>query len=779
MRGTQRSHHNIVRAGIARLPLALSVIFVTGLLTAYTVHRAHAASPGDIVINEIMYNPASGNSLDEFLELHNTTASPIDLQNWSFSQGIVLNFASSTIVPANGYIVISPNSAQTLATYGVTSSATYTGNLSNGGEVVTLLDNTSAVVDTVNYDDAAPWPTSPDGYGYSLELKNPTADNALAENWVASTVLGGSPAVVNGAVAVNVPEITNVNDPNDVGAGQDVTINATIAGSGITSVDLKYKINFDADQTVAMADDGLHDDGAASDGVYGATIPGQAIKTLVRFKVEATNAGGTQSSPSANESITYDGYYVKDPSVSSTMPIIEWFMDDGSYNDMVTNHQFDNMYFSCVVVYGNDVYDNAVVRVKGDATRNDAKHSLKFKLPSGYTISLPGLSGRKLGEFHMDGEMWSGTQAEVPTAWWVMAQTGLPTTDMQPASLHRNGEFDGVYIFLDKYEKEWRKDNNLNTGDLFENFLESVSGPNDATARNDWRATMLQDPKDPSTLDAVLDTVNLPNAFNYAASDALMSCWDHFYKWNSFLYHDSAKTGRWSTFHWDLDSCFDLYDTKQFISPLDYIGDGGSIEQRYWGTSAFYAQPTIRPLYLRRLKTLVDKLYSNDELLNKYNEYYDMTHDDMQLDLAKWGSNNRNSRTTFDNAYRRLKQNLTIFYDQPWLLPPSQTDADRQSVSIAEVHASADNTDEFIRLSSSGDTPVDVSGWQVEGIDYTIPAGAVVPAHGSLYLLRDDAGYRAGHSAVLVAGQYDNDLGSSGSLVLKTDQNVIIDTHAY
>ena len=43
------------------------------------------------------------------------------------------------------------------------------------------------------YDDVAPWPISPDGFGPSLEIINPLGDPTSSANWRASTAVGGSP----------------------------------------------------------------------------------------------------------------------------------------------------------------------------------------------------------------------------------------------------------------------------------------------------------------------------------------------------------------------------------------------------------------------------------------------------------------------------------------------------------------------------------------------------------------------------------------------------------
>jgi hypothetical protein len=65
--------------------------------------------------------------------------------------------------------------------------------LSNGGEQVILLGPAGETIQTFTYSDDPPWPTSPDGNGYSLEIINPLGDPSSPANWRASALLGGSP----------------------------------------------------------------------------------------------------------------------------------------------------------------------------------------------------------------------------------------------------------------------------------------------------------------------------------------------------------------------------------------------------------------------------------------------------------------------------------------------------------------------------------------------------------------------------------------------------------
>ena len=58
--------------------------------------------------------------------------------------------------------------------------------LSNGGETITLLDATGQTVQQFAYDDTAPWPTSTDGGGTSLNVVDTDGDYGSSNNWIAA-----------------------------------------------------------------------------------------------------------------------------------------------------------------------------------------------------------------------------------------------------------------------------------------------------------------------------------------------------------------------------------------------------------------------------------------------------------------------------------------------------------------------------------------------------------------------------------------------------------------
>lgn len=144
----------------------------------------------DLVITEIMYNPPEG-GLDslEFLEILNTGSSAIALKDYSL-EGVTYTFPDFSL-GAGEYVMVSVDSVAFNNNYGQAAFEWTGGSLSNGGETIRLLDASGAVVDSVSYDDANGWPTTPDGDGASLVLCDVTADNNDLANWQGASTTAG------------------------------------------------------------------------------------------------------------------------------------------------------------------------------------------------------------------------------------------------------------------------------------------------------------------------------------------------------------------------------------------------------------------------------------------------------------------------------------------------------------------------------------------------------------------------------------------------------------
>jgi hypothetical protein len=192
------------------------------------------ASAQNLVISELNYNPHEPTSSElgidpnlnnddfEFIELLNTSVETIDLTGVEFIGGINYQFPAGTQLDANEYLVLARdlNAFQIRYGNGVNVFDVFTsGGLSNGGELLTLVDFQAANIQSFNYDDSGSWPGRPDGNGSSLEIVAAGLDYTNDNSWRSSTEYGGSPGAAG------------------IGPFADVVVNEVLTHTDLPTVD--------------------------------------------------------------------------------------------------------------------------------------------------------------------------------------------------------------------------------------------------------------------------------------------------------------------------------------------------------------------------------------------------------------------------------------------------------------------------------------------------------------------------------------------------------------
>ena len=109
----------------------------------------------EVAINEVAWSGTSADPSHEWIELYNTSGSPIDLTNWKLvsSDGTPnITFLSGSI-PIGGYFLLERDENAT----NVSSDLIYFGALSDSGETLYLYDELNNLIDTANGDGGG-WP---------------------------------------------------------------------------------------------------------------------------------------------------------------------------------------------------------------------------------------------------------------------------------------------------------------------------------------------------------------------------------------------------------------------------------------------------------------------------------------------------------------------------------------------------------------------------------------------------------------------------------------------
>lgn len=180
-------------------------VLVLLLLLSFSLN---AQETGEVIITEIMFNAASSEltTQTQYIEIVNTTAGNVSLLNWTiddedadgpntlpdvtlgaFEIAVICGCSEADFQGAfgSGFTIISllDNGGQIMFNMSNSPSAT--------SEIIYLRNSFGTLVDSVNYDDTAPWPTDPGGFSVFLDiskmLMNMTSNNDGA-NWSLSSV---------------------------------------------------------------------------------------------------------------------------------------------------------------------------------------------------------------------------------------------------------------------------------------------------------------------------------------------------------------------------------------------------------------------------------------------------------------------------------------------------------------------------------------------------------------------------------------------------------------
>lgn len=215
-------------------------LFLAGLvvlsLAVGFVRPVAASTYGEVVISEIMYDPATGGEEnEEWVELYNPTTASIDISGWVLTDDNTFpavdegqcTIPASTSIPAGGFVVISRAAIPVINTEIVcTASGTY--QLENVGDNLALFNTAGEMIfGSLEY----LYPdTAANNLGHSIGLKNPTAGwapntiNPTVVYWSEETTPDATPFTQHTAGAANSGWTGNITTPHTI-TSLDGTVN--------------------------------------------------------------------------------------------------------------------------------------------------------------------------------------------------------------------------------------------------------------------------------------------------------------------------------------------------------------------------------------------------------------------------------------------------------------------------------------------------------------------------------------------------------------------------
>ncbi|MBN2709787.1 MAG: CotH kinase family protein [Calditrichaceae bacterium] len=151
--------------------------------------------PGRLVLNEINYKSTPARDSEDWIEIYNFSSADWDISGYCLTDSDPADpfvFPAGMVIKADSFLVICRDTAAFKTQFPQVKN--FTGNLGYGlssdGEYISIRNEYDVLLDSLTFGTDDPWPSAPNGGGPTLELLNPSRDNALAENWGASSGYG-------------------------------------------------------------------------------------------------------------------------------------------------------------------------------------------------------------------------------------------------------------------------------------------------------------------------------------------------------------------------------------------------------------------------------------------------------------------------------------------------------------------------------------------------------------------------------------------------------------
>ncbi|MCX8240013.1 MAG: lamin tail domain-containing protein [Akkermansiaceae bacterium] len=468
---------------------------------------------------------------------------------------------------------------------------------------------------------------------------------------------GQSAGPVFGAVTENPPQPT--------GAG--LTITAEISGSAnpVSSITASYRLAFNSESSLAMADDGTSPDSVAGDNIFSATIPASAFQAgeMTRWRFVATDTSGAQTKEPAfrdpTDSHQYHGTVQADPSLETNLDVLHWFIQNPRGANTTTGT-------TGAVFYHGEFYDNVHFNRHGQSTGGFIKKSynLDFNKTQRFQWSL---EAPRVADIDLLTNWADKSKVRHPLAWEIMRESGVNAHFAFTIRVEQNGSFFSTADFVEDGDDIYLERAGLNPDGalykIYSNRLNKDGGDtatsgvekkNRKSENNDDLQGLIEglDLTGANLVNYMRDSIDIPKTINMLAANSVIRNIDMHRK-NWYIYRDTGDTNEWAILPWDLDlsqgrvwnSANTYFDNNVYTNGL--VVTGNSIRL----VSHLFNNADTRAMIMRRIRTLADEFLQPESTplaerwyerrLDEQASLIDdpaMAKSEAQRDFEKWGS---------------------------------------------------------------------------------------------------------------------------------------------
>ncbi len=511
------------------------------------------------------------------------------------------------------------------------------------------------------------------------------------------------------------------------------------------------------------------------------------------------NDGTETVYPRAHDWSRYAGYYVNDNQPASNLPVYTLLFSQFTTPKPAIVHSYLDCdsyvrgHFAC----GGDVFSEVAVRFRGNTGCALPKRHFKVRFNHGRLFQ--GLRKINLNSLYTDKAL-----LREHMAWDFLRDIGSAYCETAFVRLHINGEYYGLYMYLEHPDSRFLARNGLNAdGDLFkmadlEPFGEGECGWRPGMNRYpsplDYERYWERETNEESDLSLLIDfvgelhasggnlafleaTVDPESLILFQIGQTALHNFDSRAK-NYFL-HNDPFTGLWRYFPWDLDLSFGKYFTLDAVGLGRPVGtlndlmacpDPGLASDLWWPaqmTNCDYPGNWLlyfffnagggywQRAYLVRFWDVFQEKYRRDRFDARIEKLYTLLVEEQAEDLAKWRRYPSNANPPvapeIEPNLEILKEQITCRRDTQLLPDFPQAIREHPRLRITELMAMPDpagpeDTEEsleYLELYNPDDRTIALGAWSIGGIEFTFPAASTIGPHGVLVVARDPVAFES------------------------------------
>ncbi len=633
----------------------VSLLLVTFLAQAQIVINEYSASNTSGTIND-----NKGNESD-WVELYNTTGSPISIAGWNLSDDeAIVNFAkytfpSGTSISANGFLRIwcsglgsGANAAGHIHTnFKLTQCEDEWIVLSNGGVVIDSLQMRR----TQNLHSRARVPNGTNTWKvFTTPTPNASNTGTSYANYAPTPILSVNAGFYSGAqsVAISATPATNITIRYTTNGAEPTTGSTAYSTPvSIASTGVLRAISFSSDATIlpSFMETNTYFINETIDSRYGVvSISGGAPLTSL--------LNGSQQKPKThfeyfeNTNFKTEGYGTSDKHGNDSWAYDQRGIDIETFDEYGYNNAYKHKFFTDWKMGASNRKDFSHVMIKAAAS-DSYQTSNNFSKPTCHMRDafVQTYSFRK--NLNLDGRR------------------------NKHVIVFKNGDYWGLYELREAFEADYTDYYYKQPSDSIDNlaFWGSLQIRNGSDTG--WVALYNYIMTNPMTnagnYNSVAGRLNFMSLIDYMVYNSYVVNSD-FVNWNSAWWRGRAKVGpiqKWKYWNWDMDNVYDLGEnfsglptTDMNSDPCDYTNvfqNAGPNMGHPDMLEKLLTNPSFKSLYINRYADLLNSAFKCDSIINHFNYFKSILTPEMPRQIAKWGGSMADWNNNMNNLEAKIQ----------------------------------------------------------------------------------------------------------------------------